>query len=173
MRTRPGEIYSAGVVEKTVEDAGIGLAKNGAPFASVLVRSDRVPQSRVINLTYTVEAGKHFYVERIDIHGNSKTRDDVIRREFDFVEGDAYNRALIDRGERRLKQLGYFKTVKIATHAGIRPGPGGRRRYRRRAEDRKFLDHPAALPQPTGPSPSRPASANETFSAPAISPKPR
>ena len=121
LRTRPGEIYSARVVEKTVEDAGIGLAKNGAPFASVLVRSDRVPQSRVINLTYTVEAGKHFYVERIDIHGNSKTRDEVIRREFEFVEGDAYNHALIDRGERRLKQLGYFQTVKISTTPGSAP----------------------------------------------------
>ncbi len=121
LRTPPGEIYSGDAVEKTVEDATLGLAKNGNPFASVLVRSDRVLQLRVINLTYTVEAGKHVYVERIDIHGNSKTRDDVIRREFELVEGDAYNRALIDRGERRLKQLGYFQTVKITATPGSAP----------------------------------------------------
>jgi outer membrane protein insertion porin family len=64
---------------------------------------------------------KRLYVERIDIHGNIKTRDEVIRREFDFVEGDAYNGALIERGERRLKQLGYFKTVKISTQRGSAP----------------------------------------------------
>jgi outer membrane protein insertion porin family len=60
-------------------------------------------------------------VERIEIHGNTKTLDRVIRREFDLAEGDAYNRALIQRAERRLKNLGFFKTVKIAEHAGSAP----------------------------------------------------
>jgi len=68
-----------------------------------------------------IQAGKRLYVERIDIHGNTKTRDDVIRREFDFGEGDAYNRALVDRGERHLKALGYFKSVKISTQPGSAP----------------------------------------------------
>ena len=75
----------------------------------------------VVNLVYTIVDDRRLYVERIDIHGNNKTRDDVIRREFDFAEGDAYNRALIDRGERRLKQLGYFKTVKISAEPGSAP----------------------------------------------------
>ncbi len=59
LRTHPGEIYGAGAVEKTVEDATLGLAKSGAPFAAVSARSDRVRQSPLINVTYTVEAGKH------------------------------------------------------------------------------------------------------------------
>jgi outer membrane protein insertion porin family len=101
----------------------MGLARNGAPFATALPRSERVPPHAgsaggVINLVYTIVDDRRLYVERIDIHGNNKTRDEVIRREFDFVEGDAYNRALIDRGERRLKQLGYFKTVKITAEPG-------------------------------------------------------
>ena len=122
LRTHPGDVYSADAVEKTVEDATLGLAKNGAPFAAVSgAQRPRRRNPSVINMTYTVEAGKHVYVERIDIHGNSKTRDDVIRREFELVEGDAYNRALIDRAERRLKQLGYFKTVKISTTPGSAP----------------------------------------------------
>ncbi|HUZ32685.1 MAG TPA: outer membrane protein assembly factor BamA [Xanthobacteraceae bacterium] len=121
LRTHPGDVYSAGAVEKTVEDATLALAKDGEPFAAVSVRRDRVPQSHIINVTYTVEAAKHVYVERIDIHGNSKTADGVIRREFELVEGDAYNRALMDRAERRLKQLGYFKTVKISTAPGSAP----------------------------------------------------
>jgi outer membrane protein insertion porin family len=121
LRTEPGALYNADAVTKTVEDITTGLAKSGAAFASVAARSNRQPQSRLIDLVYTIDNGKRFYVERIDIHGNVKTRDDVIRREFEVGEGDAYNRAVIDRGERRLKQLGYFKTVKIDTRPGSAP----------------------------------------------------
>jgi outer membrane protein insertion porin family len=121
LRTHPGDVYSTSAVEKTVEDATLALAKDGQPFAAVSVRRDRAPQSRLIDVTYTVEPAKHVYVERIDIRGNSKTADGVIRREFQLVEGDAYNRALIERSERRLKQLGYFKTVKISAAPGSAP----------------------------------------------------
>jgi outer membrane protein insertion porin family len=121
LRMQPGETYDADAVNKTAEDIAMALAKSGAPFANALPHSERVPEQRLINLVYTVEEGKRLYVERIEIHGNSKTRDDVIRREFEFAEGDAYNRALIDRGKRRLEQLGYFKTVKIGTQPGSAP----------------------------------------------------
>jgi len=68
-----------------------------------------------------VEEGTRAYIERINIHGNTRTRDYVIRREFDIGEGDPYNRALIDRAERRLKNLDYFKTVKISNEPGSAP----------------------------------------------------
>ena len=68
-----------------------------------------------------MQNGKRRYVERIDIRGNTKTRDYVIRREFAIAEGDAYNRVLIDRAERRLKALDFFKSVKIATAPGSQP----------------------------------------------------
>ncbi|MEA2794349.1 MAG: outer membrane protein insertion porin family, partial [Bradyrhizobium sp.] len=58
------------------------------------------------------------YIERINVRGNTRTRDYVIRREFDISEGDAYNRALVDRAERRLKNLDFFKSVKISTEPG-------------------------------------------------------
>ena len=121
LRTRAGEIYDAGAVDKTVEELALALAKSGSPFAAALPRSERLPDRHLINLVYTIVDDKRVYVERIDIHGNVKTRDGVIRREFDLVEGDAYNRALIERGERRLKQLGYFKTVKISEKRGSAP----------------------------------------------------
>jgi outer membrane protein insertion porin family len=131
LRTHPGETYNADAVKKTVEDATLGLAKNGEPFAAVLVHSERLPPSTspssggdgmgIINLVYAVEPGKRVYVERIDIHGDTKTRDEVIRREFDFDEGDGYNPALIERAERRLKALGYFESVKFATQPGSAP----------------------------------------------------
>jgi outer membrane protein insertion porin family len=121
LRTQSGEIYDADAVTKTGEDIAMALARSGAPFATALPRSERLPERRLINLVYAVEEGRRLYVERIEIHGNTKTRDGVIRREFEFVEGDAYNRALVDRGKRRLEQLGYFKTVKIGTESGSAP----------------------------------------------------
>ena len=65
-----------------------------------------------------VEEGARAYIERINVRGNTRTRDYVIRREFDIAEGDAYNRVLVDRAERRLKNLAYFKSVKITTEPG-------------------------------------------------------
>ncbi len=121
LRTQSGEVYDADAVDKTVGDLAMQLAKGGEPFANVSVRTSRMADRHLINLVYTIDQGKRLYVERIDINGNTKTRDDVIRREFDFGEGDAYNRALVDRGERHLKALGYFKSVKIDTKPGSAP----------------------------------------------------
>ena len=79
------------------------------------------PDTRTVNLVFMVEEGQRAYIERINIRGNTRTRDYVIRREFDLAEGDAYNRALVNRAERRLKNLSYFKTVKISTEPGSAP----------------------------------------------------
>lgn len=126
LRTRRGDVFDADAVNKTVDDLTMDLAKNGQPFASVFAQMDREPPAPgaatgTVNLLYTIDQGKRLYVERIEIHGNTKTRDDVIRREFDFGEGDAYNRALIERAQRRLKALGYFKSVKITEAPGSAP----------------------------------------------------
>src|SRR5580698_6797400 len=121
LRTQPGEVYDADAVDKTVGDLAMQLAKSGEPFADVSVRNERLADRHLINIVYTIDQGKRLYVERIEIHGNTKTRDAVIRREFEFGEGDAYNRALVDRGERHLKALGYFKTVKITPQPGSAP----------------------------------------------------
>ena len=68
-----------------------------------------------------VDEGTRAYIERINILGNTRTRDYVIRREMDINEGDPYNRALLDRAERRIKNLNFFKTVKITTEPGSAP----------------------------------------------------
>jgi len=121
LRTQVGDIFDADAVDRTVDDLATELAKSGAPFAAVSVHSVPNRARGSISLVYAIAEGKRLYVERIDIHGNIKTRDEVIRREFDFGEGDAYNRALVDRAERHLKALGYFKTVKIAVQPGSAP----------------------------------------------------
>ena len=92
--------------------------RNGYPFAQARPRLDRDPETLTIGVTYVVDEGARVYIERIDIRGNTRTRDYVIRREFDIAEGDAFNRVLIDRAERRLRGLGYFTNVHITTEPG-------------------------------------------------------
>ncbi|MGH6785151.1 MAG: BamA/TamA family outer membrane protein, partial [Sphingomicrobium sp.] len=90
-------------------------------FATFKTHGDRNFETRTISLVFVIEEGPRAYIERINIRGNTRTRDHVLRREFDISEGDAYNRALIDRAERRLKNLNYFKTVKITNEPGSAP----------------------------------------------------
>src|SRR5262249_17040729 len=112
LRTYPGDVYNAEAVEKPVEDMTIEASRQDLASASVSPSAPRDAQTRPVNSLFTVSEGQRVYIERINIRGNSRTRDYVIRREFDVAEGDAYNRALINRAERRLKNLSYFKTVK-------------------------------------------------------------
>ncbi|HWN52259.1 MAG TPA: outer membrane protein assembly factor BamA, partial [Xanthobacteraceae bacterium] len=121
LRVESGRVYNADAIEKSVEDATIEVAKRGYPFAAVRPRGERNVANRTVDVTFVVEEGPRTYIERINIKGNTRTRDYVIRREFDIVEGDPYNRALVDRAERRIKNLGYFKTVKITNEPGSAP----------------------------------------------------
>src|SRR6478609_2241666 len=121
LRLSAGSVYNADLVEKSVELMTVQAAKHGYAFANVRPRGERNFETKTINLAFVVEEGARAYIERINIRGNTRTRDYVIRREFDLGEGDAYNRALIDRAERRLKNLDYFKTVKITNEPGSAP----------------------------------------------------
>ncbi|MEJ2432204.1 MAG: outer membrane protein assembly factor BamA, partial [Pseudolabrys sp.] len=121
VKIHSGDIYNADLVQKSVEAMTIEAAKNGYAFANVRPRGHRDFKRRLINLAFVVQEGRRAYIERINIHGNTRTRDYVIRREFDLGEGDPYNRALIDRAERRLKNLNFFKSVKITNEPGSAP----------------------------------------------------
>ena len=121
VKLSPGSVYNADLVEKSIESMTIQAARQGYAFANVRPRGDRNFETKTINLAFVVEEGARAYIERINIRGNTRTRDYVIRREFDLGEGDAYNRALIDRAERRLRNLNYFKTVRITNEPGSAP----------------------------------------------------
>jgi outer membrane protein insertion porin family len=121
LRVGTGKVYDAEAVEKSIEEITIELSRLGYAFAQVRPRGDRDVQNKVINIVFVLEEGPRVYVERINVRGNTRTRDWVIRREFDILEGDAYNRVLIDRAERRLRNLGYFKSVKITNEPGSAP----------------------------------------------------
>jgi outer membrane protein insertion porin family len=115
---KTGALFNGTALDKSTEIVGTELAKLGFPFAQATPHTIRDASARLVNVALEISQGPRTYVERIEIHGNARTRDYVIRREFDFAEGDAYNKALIDRAERRLKNLNYFKTVKITAKPG-------------------------------------------------------
>src|SRR5690348_1049515 len=117
-RVSVGSIYNVEALEKSVEEMQIEASRRGFAFAVVRPRGDRNFDAHTVSVVFSIEEGPRTYVERINIRGNSRTRDYVIRREFDLSEGDAYNRALVDRAERRLKNLDFFKSVKITTEPG-------------------------------------------------------
>src|SRR3954470_21869316 len=118
LRFSPGSVYNAEAIEKTTEEMTIEVSKRGYAFANVRPRGDRNFETHQVNIVFAIEEGARAYIERINVRGNTRTRDHVIRREFDIAEGDAYNKVLVDRAERRLRNLGYFKNVKIGTEPG-------------------------------------------------------
>jgi len=117
-RVNVGSLYNVEAVEKSVEEMQIEASRRGYAFAVVRPRGDRNFDAHTVSVVFAVDEGPRVYIERINVRGNTRTRDFVIRREFDISEGDAYNRALVDRAERRLKNLDFFKSVKMTTEPG-------------------------------------------------------
>lgn len=117
-RVNVGALYNVELVEKSVEEMQIEASRRGYAFAVVRPGGDRNFEAHTVAVVFNIDEGPRTYIERINVRGNTRTRDYVIRREFDISEGDAYNRALVDRAERRLKNLDYFKSVKITTEPG-------------------------------------------------------
>ena len=116
-----GNVYNATAVDKTVEAMTRRLATMGYAFSDVRPHGERDNANHTIALAFTIDDAPKVYIERIDIEGNTRTRDYVIRREFDIGEGDPYNHAMIERGERRLNNLDFFKSVHISTRPGSAP----------------------------------------------------
>ena len=120
-KTSPGDVYSVDAVDKSLVAMTTSVASRGYAFAQVRPRGDRNKETNTVNIVYVVEEGPRVYIERINVRGNVRTKDEVVRREFDVGEGDAYNKVMVDRAERRLKNLGYFKTVRITNEPGTTP----------------------------------------------------
>ena len=118
---RPGDVYDASSVDKSVEAITRDVARQGYAFSEARPHGERDVANHTIAISFSVDNGPKVYIERIDIVGNTRTRDYVIRREFDIGEGDPYNHVMIERAERRLNSLGYFKKVHISNRPGSAP----------------------------------------------------
>ncbi|MEP5181613.1 MAG: outer membrane protein assembly factor BamA [Rhizobiaceae bacterium] len=117
----PGDTYSARKVEKSLIAMTQAIARSGYSFSEVTPRGDRDYDNRTINITFFIDEGPRVYIERIDVFGNDRSRDYVIRREFDVSEGDAYNKVLVNQGKARLERLGFFESVNVTTRQGSTP----------------------------------------------------
>ena len=116
-----GEWYDAGEVEEVAESIALELGDRGEAFVSVRPRTDQDRDNRRIDLTYHIARADPLYVERIEIFGNLRTADEVIRREFRLSEGDAFNPSALRRFERRVRALDFFGSVAISRSPGSQP----------------------------------------------------
>lgn len=121
LMTKPGSLYNQSSMDKTVEKLTLAVAEQGFAFARVRPKASRDPGARAINVTYTIDEGPRVYIERININGNARTRDYVVRREFRLAEGDAFNPLMVDKAKKRLQNLGFFKAVDIKRRPGSAP----------------------------------------------------
>jgi outer membrane protein insertion porin family len=108
-----GDLYEDEKIESATDS--LTFAAGAAGFASVDVRPRYTanPKTKTVDVIFQVNEGPRVYVNRIDVVGNTQTLDYVIRREMNLVEGDAYNRALVDRSKNNIRALGFFKDVNI------------------------------------------------------------
>ena len=121
VETRTGDFYSAKNVEDTIISLTERIAEEGYAFVEVVPRGNRNFDTNTIDVTYLIDEGARVFIEDIQILGNDRTRDYVIRREFDLSEGDAYNRVLIQKTRKRIEGLGFFDNVNVSTRPGSQP----------------------------------------------------
>jgi len=119
--TNQGDVYNADLIDKSIEALTFAAGTQGLVFTDIRPRVQRNAATKMIDLVYEIDQAPRVYIERINIVGNTRTRDDVIRREFRLAEGDAFNRVLADRSRTRVRALGFFKDVTIKEDPGTTP----------------------------------------------------
>lgn len=113
LTSKKGDWYNADDVEKIVNNITDALGTRGFAFVDVRPQVKRDTQHRVVDITYEINDGPKVYVDRIEIIGNVRTLDKVIRREFALVEGDAFNTARLRKTQQRLKDLNFFDKAEV------------------------------------------------------------
>jgi outer membrane protein insertion porin family len=118
VRVRPGTTFSRTRIAEDRENLSAFYQDQGYAYANVLPLTKVDLDKRTISLTFEVSRGKRAYFERINIRGNSKTRDKVIRREMKISEGELFNNTNLEVSKRRIMALGFFENVVISTKRG-------------------------------------------------------
>jgi outer membrane protein insertion porin family len=121
LTVQTGDWYDAEAVEKSISVLTAALGNQGYAFVEIKPNITRNREERTVDITFDVQEGPQVYVERIDIVGNVRTLDKVIRREFQLVEGDAFNTAKMQRSQQRIKNLGFFKKAEVTNTPGSAP----------------------------------------------------
>ena len=118
---REGQLYRGQKIESAIDSLTYAAGIAGYAFVDIRPRFEENPEERTVDVTFAIDEGPRVYIERIDIVGNTRTLDRVIRRELRISEGDAFNRVLQDRSQNRVRALGFFKSVQITESPGTEP----------------------------------------------------
>ncbi|NBC32979.1 MAG: outer membrane protein assembly factor BamA [Alphaproteobacteria bacterium] len=119
--SEPGSDYSSVAVEQSIDALTEAVANQQYAFVDVQPVVSRNRAERLINVTYEIGEGPRVFVERIEIQGNIRTVDSVIRREMELIEGDPFNAARLRQSEARIRDLGFFETVEVTAVEGSQP----------------------------------------------------
>ena len=118
VRIKEGEVYKASEVEDAIDTLTFAAGTSGYAFVDIQPDIKRNRDDKTVDLVFNLVEGPRVYIERIDVVGNTTTLDYVIRRELELVEGDAFNRILLDRSRNRVRALRFFEEVEITETQG-------------------------------------------------------
>lgn len=118
---REGQIYNASRVEDAIDSLNFAAGIGGYAFVDIQPGITRNRDTKTVDMVFNIVEGPRVYIERIDIVGNTTTLDSVIRRQMELVEGDAFNRILLDRSRNRVRSLRFFEDVEITETQGSAP----------------------------------------------------
>jgi outer membrane protein insertion porin family len=121
LTTESGDWYDADKVEQSITALTDAVGSLGYAFVDVRPRINRDRDAKTVDVTYEIQEGPRVYVERINIVGNVRTLDKVIRREMRLAEGDAFNTAKLRRSRQRIRNLGFFERVEVTNVPGDAP----------------------------------------------------
>lgn len=118
---REGETFQGQLIEDSIDSLTFATGAAGYAFVNIRPMTTRNRETRTVDVEFVIDEGPRVYIERIDIVGNTRTLDRVIRRELDIVEGDAFNQALLDRSRGSVRSLGFFEEVEVESAPGTSP----------------------------------------------------
>ncbi|MGZ3273920.1 MAG: outer membrane protein assembly factor BamA [Caulobacteraceae bacterium] len=118
---REGQQYQEDLIERSTDAMTFAAGAAGFAFVDVRPRYTANAKTHTVDVNFQITEGPRVYIERIDVVGNTRTIDPVIRRQLLVAEGDAYNRVLVDRSKTMVRALGFFKDVDITQTPGSAP----------------------------------------------------
>ncbi len=121
LKSKTGDVYNISLLRADVLNIAEKFSEKGYAYADVSPKSTIDDEKKIVDLKIQIDPGRKVYVGKINVTGNTRTRDNVVRREFRLKEGELFNSKKLKRSKQRLNNLGFFENVKIDTHRGDTP----------------------------------------------------
>jgi outer membrane protein insertion porin family len=122
LQLKDGDLYSLEKLRNSIDDITTRVGDEGYAFATVTPLFQRHPDQKMVDISLDIEKGREVYVERIEISGNQKTEDSVVRREMRQMEGSRFSSSNLETSKKRINRLGYFEDdVRVSMPKGSAP----------------------------------------------------